>query len=434
MCDTPLGQLLMVRGYCCVLLMGIKNLIKLIKKFAPAAITEVSHDVLKGKSLAIDANIMLYQVMYGNNDSKNQHIYGFMSRVTWMLSLGVTPVFVFDGKPPPLKIKCLQKRREREASIKKKIEEQEQELLLTGDYDALINVNALKNQLIQITNEHREDCKEFLRIAGIPVVTSVSEGEAACAYLNAQGKVDGVVSEDMDSLTFGAKVLYRGFTPSKNKVVRIDLDPILKGFGVTMDQFIDICILSGSDFCDTIGQVGPINAYKFVKEYGDIEGVVGFVEHKRKYTVPEEFEYEETREIFKSLVTEVEDVPLRLTDSSEAELRELLEMKHGIDMKKIDWFCNRLYGLGNRVYEPPVEQLSVLDLSEVLGPKSEPKDFDAMSINTSVSEATTIATVVSDMQEPVPLNRLEASAVIDDSAYELDGFGVDPENLEESSK
>jgi flap endonuclease-1 len=42
-------------------------------------------------------------------------------------------------------------------------------------------------------------------------------------------------SEDMDALTFGTKVLLRGFNSKKEPIVQIELDQVLEGFQITME-------------------------------------------------------------------------------------------------------------------------------------------------------------------------------------------------------
>ena len=52
------------------------------------------------------------------------------------------------------------------------------------------------------------------RLMGIPYVNAPGEAEASCAALVKSGKVFATASEDMDSLTFGSKVVLRHMTAS----------------------------------------------------------------------------------------------------------------------------------------------------------------------------------------------------------------------------
>lgn len=67
---------------------------------------------------------------------------------------------------------------------------------------------------------------------------------------------------------------------------------------MTQEEFIDLCILCGCDYTHTIGGMGPVTAYKLMKEHGNIEAVLEKVKEsnedptkKKKYTVPENFLY-----------------------------------------------------------------------------------------------------------------------------------------------
>ena len=93
-------------------------------------------------------------------------------------------------------------------------------------------------------------------------------------------------SEDMDTLTFNAPILYRHLTFSEAKkqpISEISLQLALEGLEMKMSQFIDLCILLGCDYLEPIKGIGPKSALKLVREYGDLKGVV---EHLReKYVI-----------------------------------------------------------------------------------------------------------------------------------------------------
>ena len=44
---------------------------------------------------------------------------------------------------------------------------------------------------------------------GLPYIIAPMEAEAQCAWLNANGLVDGVVTDDNDAFLFGARRVYR---------------------------------------------------------------------------------------------------------------------------------------------------------------------------------------------------------------------------------
>ena len=44
----------------------------------------------------------------------------------------------------------------------------------------------------------------------------------------------------------------------------MNLEVALSQLGLTMDEFIDVCILCGCDYCENIKGIGPVSAVKLV--------------------------------------------------------------------------------------------------------------------------------------------------------------------------
>lgn len=105
----------------------------------------------------------------------------------------------------------------------------------------------------------------------------------------------------MDCLTFGTPFMLRNFN-IKNEIIEIQLHTILENFKLTMEQYVDLCILCGCDYCGTIPSIGPTTAYNLIKKYKNIEGVLEYIhnsENLDKYNYdPEDFKYQTPREIF----------------------------------------------------------------------------------------------------------------------------------------
>ncbi len=49
------------------------------------------------------------------------------------------------------------------------------------------------------------------------------------------------------------------------KMLCLKLVQVLEGLEMTQDQFVDLCILLGCDYCDKIKGVGPKNALKLIQ-------------------------------------------------------------------------------------------------------------------------------------------------------------------------
>lgn len=64
--------------------------------------------------------------------------------------------------------------------------------------------------------------------------------------------------------------------------------------------------MCGCDYTTNIPGIGPIKAFKYIEECKNIENVIKKIEKenedpkkKKKYQVPENFHYEESRKLFK---------------------------------------------------------------------------------------------------------------------------------------
>ena len=102
-------------------------------------------------------------------------------------------------------------------------------------------------------------------------------------------------------------------------------------------EFVDLCILCGCDYTHSIGGMGPVTAYKLIKEHETIEGVLEKVKamnedpaKKKKYIIPEQFLYEESRALFLK--------PDVITDKEELEKLIIFEKPAEDELK--DWLMN----------------------------------------------------------------------------------------------
>merc|ERR1719421_2712244 len=69
------------------------------------------------------------------------------------------------------------------------------------------------------------------------------------------------------------------------KVIEIDAEKILEESGLTYEQFVDVCILCGCDYCDSIRGIGPKKAFQLIKQHNNIETMLQHLD-RQKYDVP----------------------------------------------------------------------------------------------------------------------------------------------------
>jgi len=286
--------------------MGIKNLKKIVQKHAPGAISDKPN--LNNKKIAIDSSILLYKFRYTYKED-NFHIQGFLYKIIELLSAGIIPVFVFDGKPPDAKGITLEKRNDTRTKMKERVDElvalrnelnvsniPVDEFINDSDNDNVVELEQIKEikklntqirniekNILVVKKIHSLQVMEFLESLGIPYLQAISESEETCAYLEKNGLVDYVVTEDTDALTFGANKVIFG-----EKVYSLDI--ILSELELSYPSFIDLCILCGCDYTSTIPKVGPVNALKLIKTHGTIDNF--------NINLPEEFDYPTARKLF----------------------------------------------------------------------------------------------------------------------------------------
>ncbi|KAJ3744222.1 flap endonuclease 1 [Lentinula detonsa] len=272
--------------------MGIKGLTGLISEHAPQAIKEHDIKTLFGRKVAIDASMSIYQFLIAvrqrdgemlMNDAgeTTSHLMGFFYRTIRIVENGIKPAYVFDGKPPELKKGVLSKRFARR-------EEAKEEGAEAKEVGTAEDVDRFSRRTVKVTKQHNEECIRLLQLMGIPVIVAPSEAEAQCAELARGGKVYAAGSEDMDTLTFNAPILFRHLTFSEAKkqpISEINLKAALDGLNMNMSEFIDLCILLGCDYLEPIKGVGPKSALKLIREHNGLKGVV---KHLRAKTAEKE--------------------------------------------------------------------------------------------------------------------------------------------------
>lgn len=325
--------------------MGIKGLNALIKEHAPGAIIANEMKSLFGRKIAIDASMCLYQFLIavrqqdGNQLTNEEgettsHLMGFFYRTIRMVNNGIKPCYVFDGKPPVLKGGELEKRLKRREEAEKMAEEMKE----TGTIEEL---QKFERRTVRVTRQQNEEVKELLKLMGIPFVEAPCEAEAQCAELSKAGKVYGAASEDMDTLCYSPAHFLRNVTAAEARKLKIEeynINKVLEGFEMDINTFVDLCILLGCDYCETIKGIGPVTALKLIKEHKNIENIIKTIEEnpKSKYIVPENWPYKEARELFLNPeVKSSEEVELKWAEPDLEGLIELMVKKNGFSEQRI---------------------------------------------------------------------------------------------------
>ncbi|XP_039592159.1 probable flap endonuclease 1 homolog [Polypterus senegalus] len=257
--------------------MGISKLSELIREAAPSAVSHKQICDYSEKKIAFDASIVLCQFRKACPDLQNRNgtplspLLGIFYRTLHFLENGIKPVFIFDGCPPEQK----------EGLIAKRAESAGYRISWPG---------GVSNQV--------QNCQKLLDLLGVPYIQAPSDGEAMCAHLVKTGEVDAVASEDMDTLAFGSSFLIRQLNAKKGSdVIEYCLPKLLEVLNLTQEQFVDLCILLGCDYCEKIRGLGPKKALTLIQQHKSIEDVLLNI-NREVHPVPVSWKYHEARRIF----------------------------------------------------------------------------------------------------------------------------------------
>ena len=278
------------------------------------------------KVIAIDAYNAIYQFLASIRgpdglqlmDSQGRvtsHLSGLLYRNVNFLSLGIKPVYVFDGKAPSLKAAEIQRRKQ----IKKDATIKYEKAIAEGNLE---DARKFAQQTTSMRDGMVKESKKLLECFGIPYIDAQSEGEATAAHLTNTGQAYASASQDYDSILCGAKRLVRNFTNSgrrkiPNSNTYIDVVPeviqtqkVLDALGLTREELIDIGILIGTDFNPNgFERIGPKTAIKMIRKHSRLEDIPQIQEQLQR------IDFQQIREIFLNpKVTDVEEITFEKVD------------------------------------------------------------------------------------------------------------------------
>ncbi len=308
----------------------------------------ITFEDLKGKVLAIDAYNILYQFLSTIRspdgrlltDSKGRvtsHLIGLFSRTANFLRQGIKPVFVFDGKVPELKHKEIEKR----VAVKAEAQKRYEQAVAEEDVEAMQKFGARTSRL---TREMADEAKTLLTLLGVPVVQAPSEGEAQASFIVTQGDAWAVVSQDYDSVLYGADRLIQNLSIAGRRKKRgvlgtitvepvmIEFKQVLKDLAITHDQLIALAILVGTDYHPGgVKGIGPRKALALVKEHKKPDVIFAAAKWSEHCSIP----WQEIVAVFKQMpVTKEYQLAFKAPDKEG--IRKFLVEEHDFSTERVE--------------------------------------------------------------------------------------------------
>lgn len=312
---------------------------------------------LSNKVIVVDTPLWLYQFLSSIRqrdgtlltDSKGNvtsHLAGLLSRVTNLMEKQIKLAFVFDGEPPELKRKTLEKRKE----IKQEAQKEYEKAAEKGDEELM---KKFAQRTSRLTDEMIEEAQSLISALGLPVIQAPTEAEAQAAYIVRKGEAFALATNDADALLFGATKIIRNLNMigKKKKANTLAYETIqpelmvleenLKHLGIARDQLIALAMLVGTDFNPNgIKGIGPKNALKLVKKYG---GNFELLFREVKWEGFFDYPWQEVFDLIKHMPV-TDDYGLKWKKPDEDKIIGLLVGKHDFSEERIRSQIGRIIG------------------------------------------------------------------------------------------
>ena len=284
--------------------MGISNLNNFLRNNCPQIYEEIHISQYSYKKVAIDISLYLCKFKTVCGD---RWLSAFINLISCLRKNEVHCVFIYDSgcvpeKEPERKERALQREKMNEKVCK--LEEALRKFHLTGEIDQIlidlnnkkmfnkppksllnkkensINMNyvedciiKMRSQIIQISPKDYILTKELFKILNVPYFHAPLEAETTCSDLCKRGLVDAVLSEDTDVLAYGCPVFLSKINTTDSTCIRIKYPEMLSALSLQSQEFLDLCIMCGTDYNKNIYKIGPEKAYKYLQKHSSIENI-----------------------------------------------------------------------------------------------------------------------------------------------------------------
>jgi flap endonuclease-1 len=230
--------------------MGIRGLNTCIQTIAPNSIQNIDWKSLEYKRIGIDIQCFIYRAIANKLDP----LVIIAEQIVNFRKLNITPIYIFDGKPPVEKDIVVSKRRtERNNALemcKNLRDNLEKEVDSNVRYNLLQQICELEAKFPSISYERKNEIKKFMYAVGVLFVTAISEADNLLAYLYKRRIIDVVATFDLDFLPRGTDIIVPKNIkhPPGTNWSYYDYSLIETLLGLNNSQFIDLCVLMGSDY------------------------------------------------------------------------------------------------------------------------------------------------------------------------------------------
>ncbi|KAL5175445.1 Exonuclease 1 [Glycine soja] len=253
--------------------MGIQGFLPLLKSImVPVHIKD-----LKGCSVAVDTYSWLHKGALSCSTElckgmpTTRHIEYCMHRVNLLRHFGVKPILVFDGGLLPMKSEQENKRaRARKDNLARAVEHE-------SDGNSAAAYECYQ-KAVDISPQIACELIQVLKQENLQYIVAPYEADAQMTFLAISGQVDAVITEDSDLIPFGCpRIIFK--MDKFGQGVQFQYSMLQKNKELSFEGFnrqmlLEMCILSGCDYLQSLPGMGLKRAHASIKKFRSYDKVL----------------------------------------------------------------------------------------------------------------------------------------------------------------
>jgi 5'-3' exonuclease len=289
--------------------MGIKGLCTYLKSFpitenGEKSFNQTAHlSAFKGKTIAIDFTNQAYRFLY-RSSSEYGCLLEFINLIHKFQKYDIKIIFIFDGKPIVEKQYVIEQRKAYRVKLIKKLDEMNSMGDNTVEQEKIIK--HLTKKISTVNSKIIQQCKKLFDNLEIPYIhINFMEADGLFKFLLDKKLADACFTADTDVIAYGCHTVLKDLNYSKDTMQCINFEKMLSVLGVSHKEFIYACILSGTDYNNSLKRSKFRINIELIKKYKTIPNICDNLSEindsqpdQYKKSFPKRFNWEKVFELF----------------------------------------------------------------------------------------------------------------------------------------
>ena len=227
------------------------------------------------------------------------------------------------------------------------------------------NIIKQEKKSVGIKEDYINKLKELFNNLNISYIHIEEEADIVCKYLVTEGIVHGCISDDMDLIAYGCKLIIQNFNFTNDDIHLYYYDEIIKNMKLTTQQMTDLCICSGTDYNNKIINLKCEQIYELLHKFKSIESLIeninninkdiinSYLQNKninenmnditnkiKTIKIPYQFDYQNSRNIFNKSIDNIKEYIINFNDDKIINMEEVIN--YLVENIK-DWSYYKIY-------------------------------------------------------------------------------------------